>query len=84
MGKGERSEGDALASGAGFRPATCRPILCVYYKTHFPRAKHSRVMFLASRAYVLGNFTLMSAAYFLAGSDERDHRQTIGKMIQQD
>lgn len=34
--------------------------------TYFPRAKHSRVILEASMAVVSGNFTLMSAGYFLS------------------
>lgn len=33
---------------------------------YFPRAKHSRVILEASMAVVSGNFTLMSAGYFLS------------------
>lgn len=35
-------------------------------KTYFPRAKHSNVILEASMAVVSGNFTLMSAGYFLS------------------
>lgn len=35
-------------------------------ETYFPRAKHSIVILEASRAVVSGNFTLMSAGYFLS------------------
>ena len=34
--------------------------------TYFPRAKHSNVILEASMAVVSGNFTLMSAGYFLS------------------
>lgn len=33
---------------------------------YFPRAKHSRVILEANMAVVSGNFTLMSAGYFLS------------------
>ena len=35
-------------------------------KTYFPRAKHSNVILEASIAVVSGNFTLISAGYFLS------------------
>lgn len=35
-------------------------------KTYFPKAKHSNVILEASMAVVSGNFTLMSAGYFLS------------------
>lgn len=34
--------------------------------SYFPSAKHSRVILDASMAVVSGNFTLMSAGYFLS------------------
>lgn len=34
--------------------------------SYFPRAKHSRVMLEANMAVVSGNFTRMSAGYFLS------------------
>lgn len=43
--------------------------LMIVNRTYFPRAKHSSVMLEASRAVVSGNFTLMSAGYFLSSPE---------------
>lgn len=45
-----------------------------YLKTYFPRAKHSSVILEASRAVVSGNFTLMSAGYFLSPEAKKNSR----------
>lgn len=58
-------------------------------KTYFPRAKHSSVILEASKAVVSGNFTLMSAGYFLSSPEAKkkvnyiQNVQCIGSWTQQ-
>lgn len=60
--------------------------LMIVNRTYFPRAKHSSVMLEASRAVVSGNFTLMSAGYFLSSPEaikKKKEKKVIFEMRQQ-